>query len=108
MTDATQPPASPASDEIEVTDNPARNRYEARMGDRILGFVDYTLDSDGGIVLDHTDVLPEAEGKGVGTSLAKYALEDVRARSLRLTIDCPFIAAYVRRHRNEYADLLAG
>jgi predicted GNAT family acetyltransferase len=108
MTDAPQPPASPTPDEIEVTDNPARNRYEARIRDRILGFVDYTLDSGGGIVLDHTEVLPEAEGKGVGTSLAKYALEDVRARGLGLTIDCPFIAAYVRRHRTEYADLVDG
>jgi hypothetical protein len=106
MTEPTEPAAAPITDEIEVTDNPARSRYEARVGDRILGVVDYTLDDAAGIVLDHTRVEPEAEGKGVGTRLAKHALQDVRDRGLRLTIDCPFIAAYVRRHRTEYADLI--
>jgi uncharacterized protein len=42
---------------------------------------------------------------GVGTTLARGALDDVRARARRLVALCPFIAAYLERH-GEYADLV--
>ena len=108
MSDTTEATTTPADDEIRVVDNPAESRYEARLGERVLGVVDYRLEPDGGIVLVHTEVQPDAEGKGVGSRLAKGALEDVRARRLRLTVECPFIAAYLKRHGREYEDLLAG
>jgi len=103
------PPIDPKAllAEIGVEDNPARSRYEARLRDRVLGFLDYTLDRGGnGIILVHTEVLPDAEGMGVGSRLAKCALEDVRARGLRLTVECRFVAAYLKRHPGEYDDLL--
>lgn len=106
MTDSTDQRASSTSDEIQITDNPGRSRYEARAGDRVLGIVDYTVRPDGGLVLDHTEVFPGSEGKGVGTSLARGVLADVRARGIRPKIECPFISAYVRRHADEYADLV--
>jgi predicted GNAT family acetyltransferase len=105
MTDSTHL-ATSDTDEIEVRDNPAESRYEARRGEEVLGVVDYRLDPDGGIVLIHTGVMPEAKGMGVGTLLAKGALDDVRAKDVKLTIECPFIAAYIRRHRDDYADLI--
>jgi uncharacterized protein len=108
MTDTTDPKAAAPIDEIRVADNPELSRYEARIGDQLLGFVDYLLDPPGDrIALDHTEVFPEAEGKGVGSLLAKGTLEDVRARGLRMIVDCEFIAAYLKRHQREYEDLLS-
>jgi predicted GNAT family acetyltransferase len=105
VTESTEPAASP----IAFSDNPAKSRYEARIGERVLGIVDYELDPDAGrITLVHTGVMPDAEGMGVGTRLAKGALEDVRARGLKLTVDCKFIASYLKRHPDEYTDLTAG
>jgi predicted GNAT family acetyltransferase len=95
--------------EIVVVDNPAESRYEARQGDRVLGIVDYELDPEvNGIVLVHTEVDPDSEGEGVGGRLAKGALEDVRSRGLKLTVECEFIKAYLKRHPGDYADLVAG
>jgi uncharacterized protein len=109
VTESSKPAPSPIADEIQFSDNPARSRYEARIGERVLGVVDYELDPDAGrITLVHTGVMPDAEGMGVGTRLAKGALEDVRARGLKLTVDCKFIAAYLKRHPGEYTDLTAG
>ena len=94
-------------DEIRVEDNPARSRYEARVRDRVFGFLDYTLDPDRNrIVLVHTEVLPDAEGMGVGSRLARGALDDARSRGLKVTVLCPFITAYLRRHPGEYEDLV--
>jgi predicted GNAT family acetyltransferase len=94
--------------EVDVTDHPEASRYEARVGDRVLGIVDYVLSATGDAInLVHTEVLPEAEGMGIGSRLARTALEDVRRRRLRLTVDCPFITAYLKRHPDDYADLTA-
>ena len=54
----------------------------------------------------HTDVAPKWEGKGVGSTLVQGALDDVRARGLKVQPICPFVAAYIRRHP-EYQDLVA-
>ena len=58
------------------------------------------------IVLVHTEVLPDAEGMGVGSRLARGALDDARARGLKVSVICPFITAYLRRHPGEYEDLV--
>ena len=100
--------SSTAAAELVVEDNPEESRYEARVGERVVGIAEYELADDGGpIVFVHTEVLPDAEGLGVGSRLAKDALDDVRRRGLRLVAECEFIAAYLKRHR-EYDDLIAG
>ena len=99
--------ATKPDDEIEVVDIPDRRRYEARVGERVLGFVTYQLDPAADrITLVHTEVLPDAEGMGVGSRLARGALDDARARGLKVTVVCPFITAYLRRHPGEYEDLV--
>jgi predicted GNAT family acetyltransferase len=104
----TDTPSTTAADEIIVTDVPERRRYEARTGERLLGIIDYEMHPvDGRIVLVHTEVLPDAEGMGVGSRLAKGALEDIRARGLKLTVECEFVAAYLKRHPRDYEDVLA-
>jgi len=104
----TDTPPTAAADDITVLDVPERRRYEARAGERILGILDYEMHPlDGRIVLIHTEVLPDAEGMGVGSRLAKGALEDIRARGLKLTVECEFVAAYLKRHPRDYEEVLA-
>src|SRR3954469_16738254 len=87
-------------------DNTDEARYEARVGERIVGIAEYELtDDQGPIVFTHTEVLPDVEGQGVGTALARAALEDVRRRGLRLVPDCPFISAYLKR-QDDWDDLI--
>ena len=90
--------------ELEVADNPERRRYEVRLDGRVAGFSAY-VPVEGRLIFTHTEVDPELEGQGIGSSLARGALDDVRRRGLRVTARCPFIAAHIRRH-DEYADLL--
>lgn len=89
---------------VVATDVPDASRYEARMGDEVLGVAEYRLTRDV-ITFLHTEVLPAAEGRGVGSLLARTALDDARARGLRVRPLCPFISAYIRRHP-EYQDLV--
>ncbi len=94
-----------ADGELIVMDVPAQQRYEARVGDDIVGFSEYRRVERDRVILFHTEVDPAFEGKGFGSRLAAGVLDDIRARGFRVTVKCPFITAYLKRHR-EYDDLL--
>ena len=89
---------------VEVRDNPEASRYEIHLGGRLVGFSAYVVRPTR-LVFTHTEVADALEGQGLGSKLARGALDDVRRRGQRITPRCPFIAAYIRRHP-EYADLV--
>jgi predicted GNAT family acetyltransferase len=66
---------------------------------------EYRLDG-GTIRFVHTQVEPAFEGRGLGSRLAKAALDEVRSRGLKAVPQCPFIAGYIARHP-EYQALVA-
>jgi predicted GNAT family acetyltransferase len=90
---------------MTVTDRPEELRYEIEVDGVVAGFIMYRIEP-GVLELVHTDVDPKWEGKGVGAALVQGALDDVRARGLKVRPYCPFVAAYIRRHP-EYEDLVA-
>ena len=91
------------ADDLVVVDQPAEQRYEARLGDDVVGFTEYRR-VRGRVIFFHTEVDPAFAGQGIGGRLVAGALDDARARGLRITVKCPFIAAFVKRH-TEYGDL---
>jgi uncharacterized protein len=87
-----------------VTDNPARQRYELDT-DGGVAFIDYRR--DGGVVtMLHAEVPPDMQRRGIGSTLARGALDLVRARGEKVIPRCPFVVAYVHKHP-EVQDLLA-
>ncbi|MEZ4686087.1 MAG: GNAT family N-acetyltransferase [Bacteroidia bacterium] len=91
---------------MEVIHNRAASRFEIQLNGK-LAKAEY-MDRGKLIVFTHTEVPVELEGQGVGSALAKTALDYARAEGKEVMPLCPFIAGYIRRHR-EYADLvLAG
>jgi predicted GNAT family acetyltransferase len=92
--------------DISVADNPDQHRYEATVDGVVAGFAQYKV-KDGHVVFTHTEVDPAFEGQGVGSVLAREALDDVRAKGeYDVVALCPFIAAWIERHP-AYQDLLA-
>jgi len=87
-----------------VRDNPARHRYELEVEGHVA-FAEYRL-AAGVITFIHTEVPKELGGKGVGSTLARGALEDVRRRGLRVVAQCPFIKGFMDKHA-EFNDLVA-
>lgn len=91
--------------DVEVTDNPEQHRYEARVDGELAGRAEYHL-TRSSIVFTHTEVDPAFKGRGVGGALARYALDDVRAKGEREVVPvCPFIHSFIDDHP-EYADLV--
>jgi predicted GNAT family acetyltransferase len=96
---------SPEGDTPRVTDNPDERRYEVWVGDRLAGKAEYRRAGDR-VIFFHTEIGQDFAGGGIGSHLARQALDDVRRRGLRVTPKCPFIAAYIRRHP-EYQELVS-
>jgi uncharacterized protein len=91
--------------DVATSHNPSEHRYEAHVGDELAGFAQYQL-TDRLVVFTHTEVDGKFEGMGVGSTLARYALDDVRADGTRKVLPlCPFIKAWIERHP-DYADLV--
>lgn len=88
-----------------VANNPAKQRYELRSGEEVLGFASYRMDGDDTVVFTHTEVDPQQEGKGYGSQLARGALDDVRSGRREVVAQCEFIARYIDGHP-AYRDLL--
>jgi hypothetical protein len=91
--------------EVAVTDKPDAGRYEISVDGERVGLVTYRL-SEGEISFNHAEINPAVEGRGVGSRLVAYVLDDARVRGLTVHPRCPFVAAYIEGHP-DYADLVA-
>ncbi|MBL6279420.1 N-acetyltransferase [Micromonospora fiedleri] len=87
-----------------VEENAAKHRYEILVDDALAGFTAY-LPRGEALVFTHTEVDPAFQGMGVGSALMRGTLEQVRAQGQRIVPQCPFMAAFIKRHP-EYADLV--
>src|SRR3712207_7478230 len=52
----------------------------------------------------HTEVDDQFEGRGIGSALARGELDAARADGLDVLPLCPFMAAYIRDHPDDYLD----
>ncbi len=88
-----------------VTHQPEDSLFIIKIGED-MAYQEY-IQTKTDLVISHTEVPKALEGKGLGSLLAKNALEYAEANSLKVMPLCPFMAAYVRKHYEEYKHLLA-
>lgn len=93
--------------DVVTSHNPEASRYEAHIDGELAGFAEYEL-TDKLVIFTHTQVEDAFEGHGVGGTLARFALDDVRATGTRAVLPlCPFIKGWIEKHP-DYADLVSG
>lgn len=92
---------------LDIVDNPQQERYEARIDGELVGYAEYQI-ANRIVVFTHTEVMPDHEGQGIASALARFALDDVQAQGQRKVVPlCPFIKRWIGRHR-EYIPLVFG
>jgi uncharacterized protein len=90
--------------DVQVSNNPEEHRYEVRADGDLAGYTVYR-ERPGLIVFVHTEIDPRFEGHGLASQLIRTALEDAKDRELHVLPFCPFVNAYIDRHR-EYVELV--
>lgn len=92
--------------QIAIADDTDGQRYVIRVDGRRAGLLQYRLRPEL-IELVHTEIYEEFEGRGLGSQLISFALDDARKRELAVLPFCPFVNDYMKRHR-QYVDLVPG
>ena len=88
-----------------VIHDQARSRFVLKRGDDEIGFTEYVTRDDGGIVFTHTEVDQELQERGLGSTLVRGALDQLRTTtSVRVRATCPFVRRFLAEHP-EYEDL---
>lgn len=88
------------SEEVEVRDNVAASQFEITLDGGRAGVLTYEL-RPGAIALLHAEVDPAFEGRGLGSTLIRSALDSARERGLKVLPYCPFVKAYLAKHPEE-------
>lgn len=96
-------PSAESEGEIAVRRLDDQGRYSATIDGREVANVLFEERDDRVVVLT-TNVLPEFRGRGIAIALIADTLDDLRARSLPLTVRCPVVAAFIASN-SQYQDL---
>ena len=94
------------TDALAITNNPDGRRYEARIGEQLVGWVDYGRVRNRLVAL-HTEVPPEFGGRGIGSALVRHVIAEARAEGFTITPRCPLFEAHFQRYAKD-RDVLAG
>lgn len=84
------------SDPRQVTDNQAASRFELRADDSLAELSYRRIGNR--LVLIHTEVPVELEGRGIGGALVAAAVDRAAREGMTLVPLCPFARGWLQRH----------
>ena len=84
------------NDAVPVTDNQAASRFEIAEGGQLAELRYHR--SGNRLVLIHTEVPEELEGRGIGGRLVTVAVDRAAREGLTLVPFCPFARRWLERH----------
>ncbi|WP_316634658.1 GNAT family N-acetyltransferase [uncultured Flavobacterium sp.] len=76
--------------EIQQINDGRKGYFEAVEDNKQAGKMTYTWAGDTKFIIDHTEVNPDFNGKGVGKKLVMAAVEYARTNNLKIIPLCPF------------------
>jgi predicted GNAT family acetyltransferase len=95
---------SDVHEQLRVRDDADWGRYVGEIEGTVVASAFYKVRATTWILI-HTEVDEGHSGQGIGSAVARFALDDVRAKGGRVVPICPFVAAFIKRHP-EYQDLI--
>jgi uncharacterized protein len=84
------------SDPRQVTDNQAASRFELRADGSLAELLYRRVGNR--LVLIHTEVPVELEGRGIGGALVAAAVDRAAREGMTLVPLCPFARGWLQRH----------
>jgi predicted GNAT family acetyltransferase len=83
-------------EDLKIINNKELSRFETELNGEVA-YLEYKLLHDN-LVIIHTFAPISMRGKGVSSSLARFALEYAIENELRVTVYCPFVKDYLKKH----------
>lgn len=98
------PEPSEVDDGVTVGHEPDEHRYVVEVDGVERGSVVYRRYRNRWAFV-HTEVDPAFDGRGLGSRIVKFALDDVKEQGGQVVPVCPFVATFIERHP-EYEPLV--
>lgn len=89
--------------QVEVKHNEKAHRFESEI-QGLSAVLVYKI-VPGRMLIQHTEVPPSLEGRGLAAKLTRVALEYARKEKLQVVPACSYTASFMAKHP-EYNDLL--
>ncbi|MBL1214233.1 MAG: N-acetyltransferase [Ignavibacteriae bacterium] len=83
--------------EIKLTENQTKGFAIVKDNTIIAGKMTYSIPSGDFIIIDHTEVEPMYNGKGVGKQLLLKIVEMAREKNIKILPLCPFANAMFKK-----------
>ncbi|WP_026464332.1 GNAT family N-acetyltransferase [Adhaeribacter aquaticus] len=82
--------------DLEIIDNKINHHFETTVEGK-TAFIDYKK-RPSALVIFHTEVPKELEGRGIAAALTKHVLDYAAREELGVVPFCPYMLAYLKRH----------
>lgn len=92
-------------EEIKLEFNDKKGQFTILIDGEIQGLMTFVFAGENKIIIDHTEVFPENEGKGLGKKLVAKAVETAREKNWKVIPLCPFAKKVIDK-TPEFQDIL--
>lgn len=88
-----------------ITHNSTIQRFETTVDD-ITAYLSYDIVDDDTLNYHHTIVPSELGGRGLGSTLVKFALDYAQAHNKKVVASCSFVAHFIAKNPSYQALLV--
>jgi predicted GNAT family acetyltransferase len=88
-----------------IVRNEELSRFEIYLDNELAGFAEFRMRGNT-MVFPHTEIDPKFGGKGLGSALIEYALDDAAMMKLLVAPYCPFVSKYIGKNPDKYLFLV--
>ncbi len=81
-----------------------RGAFTYKIDEKAIGRMEIGI-KDNDLAVYHTEVEPEAEGKGIAKKLLETMVSYARQHNMKVIALCPYVHAQFQRHPNDYNDI---
>lgn len=82
--------------------------YSISEDNELLAETTYEMKENGLVDINHTYVAPELRGKGAASEMMEVVAKYFRKHSHKVTASCSYANSWLKKHREEYADIISG
>lgn len=90
---------------IEQKESGGKGMFFVEEDGNIVGHLRYSLQENGIMILDHTEVDPSMSGKGLASKLVRHSVDFAREKNYKVHPLCTYAAKQFERH-GEYKEVL--
>jgi predicted GNAT family acetyltransferase len=83
--------------DIQIIESESKGMSLAKENDNQVGSMTYSIAGPELIIIDHTEVDPAYNGKGVGKQMLYKIVEMARQKNIKIIPLCPFAASLFRK-----------